>query len=716
MLIVGILIGLLLGLLSGGRITNLATIQLRWVGLLFAAVVVRFGTEIALNNDVAIVDTLRLPLLALGFGLLLAGLWVNRGYPGLSLAFVGILSNAAVIVVNGGYMPIWETSLEAAGLTADDITSALHVVVPGTASDFLLNLLILGDVIPIPFAQNVASLGDLFLTLGLAFFLFASVVRVPTALEEHEEATAVEGSTGRATSTRLARTPGATTIAPETGLAPALTDTAALERPIAFGTQTPGRLASPSLAPFPTRAVGRAPGSADQADSHATAHPSIAIPRPAPETVARVRRHPYVRLALNGSFSALWAGQLISMFGDRIHTLALMAVVLITTGSEWASALVFVAAALPNLLLSPVAGTLVDRWDHKEVLVVSDLLRAALVLLVPIAAVTNVYLVYPLVFLLTTISIFFRPARVAILPRIVREDELLSANSALWVGETMADIVGWPLAAVFVGSLGAAVPVAFWFDAATYVASAAMLSTIVVRRLDRPERRATRDDVDAVPDTAGASSPSDKPVRPGFFGEMQAGWAFLRRDPVLLANTIQATVAQVAVGALMALTAAYSLAVFGDDPLGWEAVWGLIETNQAIGSLVGGFIVGLIGNRYAKGRMIIGGYAVFGLLLFLFALTDNLALALGFSLGSGIANMVFLIPSQTLFQERTPAELMGRVVGFRFALVFGAMALAMAVGGILAEFIGVAAVFAIAGLTCLAAGLAGLFVPAVRDA
>jgi hypothetical protein len=335
---------------------------------------------------------------------------------------------------------------------------------------------------------------------------------------------------------------------------------------------------------------------------------------------------------------------------------------------------------------------------------------------VPIAAVTNVYLVYPLVFLMTTISIFFRPARVAILPRIVREDELLSANSALWVGETMADIVGWPLAAVFVSSLGTAVPVAFWFDAATYVASAAMLSTIVVRRLDRPERRAASADVEAVPGTADSGTPPDVLARPGFRGEMQAGWTFLRREPVLLANTIQATVAQVAVGVLMALTAAYSLAVFGDDPLGWEAVWGLIETNQAIGSLIGGFIVGLIGNRFAKGRMIIGGYAVFGLLLFLFAMTDNLALALGFSLGSGIANMVFLIPSQTLFQERTPSELMGRVVGFRFALVFGAMNLAMAVGGILAEFIGVASVFAIAGLTCLAAGLAGLFVPAVRDA
>ena len=78
--------------------------------------------------------------------------------------------------------------------------------------------------------------------------------------------------------------------------------------------------------------------------------------------------------------------------------------------------------------------------------------------------------------------------------------------------------------------------------------------------------------------------------------------------------------------------------------------------------------------------------------------------------------MVFVIPSQTLFQERTPPELMGRVVGFRFALVFGAMTLAMALGGILAEVVGVTTVLAAFGLVTMATGLAGLLVPAVRDA
>ncbi len=108
---------------------------------------------------------------------------------------------------------------------------------------------------------------------------------------------------------------------------------------------------------------------------------------------------------------------------------------LISTGSPLATGLVFVAATLPNLLLSPIAGTFVDRWDHKETLIVSDILRAAIVLLLPMVAIMNVLLVYPMVFAVTTISIFFRPARAAILPQIVEERDLLTANSALWVCE-----------------------------------------------------------------------------------------------------------------------------------------------------------------------------------------------------------------------------------------------------------------------------------------
>ena len=81
-----------------------------------------------------------------------------------------------------------------------------------------------------------------------------------------------------------------------------------------------------------------------------------------------------------------------------------------------------------------------------------------------------------------------------------------------------------------------------------------------------------------------------------------------------------------------------------------------------------------------------------------------------------MGNLVFVIPSQTLFQRRTPPAMMGRVLGLRFSLVFGSMTLAMGLGGVLGQLFGAPAVIGVFGLVTLVAGLAGLLVPAVRNA
>jgi DHA3 family macrolide efflux protein-like MFS transporter len=678
MLIGGILLGLVLGLLAGGKLRNLAEIQLRWAWLLVVAIVLRFGTEAALGAGIGMVEMLRLPLLAGAFAILLVALWVNRTYPGLSLALLGVLSNTIVILVNGGFMPIWAPALSAAGLTEADVTRSFHIVVDAPAPDFLGRLLILGDVIPVPlsFIRNVYSLGDLFLTLGLAFFLFASVVRVPSESEEQQDADLRRRLAADREGSRRS-----------SGLSLGLEQSAALQRPTVLGAARQ-RLAGPGASaaiPAGVPAPPRGP---------------ISIPGLSPEVLARLRRHPYVRLALNGSFGALWSGQLISLFGDRVHQVAIAAIVFVLTDSPIAVALVFVAATLPNLLFGPIAGTLVDRWDHREVLVVSDILRAAVVVIMPIAATVNLWLVYPLAFLLTSISIFFRPARVAILPRLVREDELLTANSALWIGETMADVIGFPLAGLFVALVADAVSIAFWFDGATYLASALLLSTLIPRPVE----------------TEAPTGATAEPAAEGFRGELVAGWRFLRNEPFLLANTLQAVVAQVTIGVLIGQTAVFAERVFGGEGFDWRTVYGFIEGSQGAGNLIGGFVIGLVGARFAKGRMIIAGYTVLGLLTTLMALSGNLPAVLAIAFGIGVANMVFIIPSQTLFQERTPGNLLGRVVSFRFSLVFGAMTLSIGLGGVLAEVVGVTPVIAAFGLVTAAAGIAGWFVPAIREA
>ncbi len=96
-----------------------------------------------------------------------------------------------------------------------------------------------------------------------------------------------------------------------------------------------------------------------------------------------------------------------------------------------------------------------DRWDQKQVLVVSDILRASLVLLLPVAILINVWLAYPHR-VPDHHGLDLLPARPHLDPAAHRPrgPDLLSANSAMWVGETLADVVNYPLAGLFVVFLG----------------------------------------------------------------------------------------------------------------------------------------------------------------------------------------------------------------------------------------------------------------------
>lgn len=720
MLIGALVAGLVLGLVAGGRLDNLANVRLRWVMALFVGLFLRYAVQLAIEAGNAPADALRLPLFTIAFALVLGGLWVNRDHPGIPLAFVGILLNAVAMMINGGHMPVWAPAIAASGLTPADAVTPFHVVIdPGPggiiSSDFLLRAIPLGDIVPIPVPglRNVASLGDFFLAGGLAFFLFASTVRRPG---DHERAAGL-----RRLLTGFGEGPAYVADVEATLESGASFEPLAAEVMGANLGEGALAYAGGGIA-LPAPGFGEAPG-------HAEA-PGYVGP---PAILDRVRNHPYVRLALDSSFSALWTGQLISLIGDRVHQVALAFLVLRATDSAMAVGAVFLVSTLPNLLLGPLVGPLVDRWDHREVMVVSDLLRAGLVILIPIAAVTNLALVYPLVFLVTTVSLFFRPAKSAIVPRMVGSDDLVAANSSIWLAETFADIGGFALAGLFVALLGSQLPLAFWADAATYLASAVLIATIVVapmrRALSASEAEAAeaaalaeaagRAEADGAGGAAGAERawPTADVAKPtGFVAELREGWHFLRHEPVLLANTIQATVAQLMLGTFLALTAVYADRLPDRAGFDGSAAYSFMEGSIGAGNLIGGFVIGLIGSRIALGRMVILGYAFTGLTVAALALTGNLWIAVGLTFGTGVGNLAFVIPTQTLFQRRTPQELMGRVLSLRFSLVFGSMTLAMGLGGILGQAFGAGPVLGVFGLITMLAGLAGLLVPALRNA
>jgi MFS family permease len=548
------------------------------------------------------------------------------------------------------------------GMSNADLSPTFHVLLPEDLGlDFLLAGGPIGDIIPldVPVLANVISIGDVLLAAGVGWFLFSAIARgAPDA-----DAGAVSLWNAKPRSERsLVRSGGRAGIdrplVAGSGMGPGLSDTAA--------SRTVDRLAgATALEP----AIGK-----------------------------RLRDHPYVRLARDARFSAFWLAGAISLFGDRLHQVALGVMVLGLTGSAMQTGLVFLAATLPNLFLGPIAGTFVDRWEQKHVMVISDVLRAGLVLALPFVAELELWLIYPMVFLVTTISLFFRPAKAAVLPRIVRREDLIPANGALWTGETMADIVGYPLAGVFVAFLGTNLALAFWVDSFTYVASAVLLAGLVI------------------PPAAREVGPRVSNAVAAFVDELREGWSFLRGEVSLFQNTVVSVVAQISIGATLALTVVYAERSLSGEIIPYPSSYAVLEAAIGVGNLLGGFFVGAIGARLRKGYLVVTGFGVMGLATIVLGLTSNELLAVGAAIIIGVFNLVYVIPSQTLFAERTPEGMMGRVVAIRSSIVMGALTGAMAVSSGLAEQIDAGLIIAATGVLTVIASVIAAWLPAVRDA
>jgi MFS family permease len=662
MFLSAILLALIVGALLGGGLPRLAELKLRWWWLLGLALAIRIGATLLRQTDAGAGVPVGIGFIVV-YVLILVWLGGNWRVPGLQIAAVGIGLNTLAVALNGGQMPIWSGAFTAAGFQPGDIANdAFHVLVPVTSlADFIASGGLFGDVIPIPLPviRDVVSIGDGLLALGIFSAIVYSMTRPNAPLRA---------------SFLLGAAPMRAAAAAEfrTGLA--------------YSGPMAGTMSGP--APFPSRPMPAA----------TAAGVPGAVPAGVPAAIPaepRVRpQSPYLKLARNRNFSLLWTGQLVSFMGDRVHQIAL-AFLVETRYGPLEVGLTFAATAVPNVLLGPLAGALVDRWDRRRTMIVSDLVRGGLVLLVPFVVDISVLLVYAIAFLVATVSLLFRPAKNALLPQIVKDDELVAANSATTVNETIADLIGYPIAGVVVAALSGILGAAFVLDSATYIVSAFLVLGMVVPRED-----------------LGAA-----PFRPrAIWAEMAEGWTFLRRQPELFSNTVVSSFAQIAIGTEIVCSLLYAAQVLDTSVIAHPQNYSLLMAAIGLGSVVGGVAIGAVAGKVPKGPMSIVGFISVGLLLIVIGFVTDPYVAIGLFFLSGVGNMIFLIPNITLFQERTPQRLMGRVVSTRQALVFGVMALSMGGAGWLSEIIGPAEVLMLGGAICAVAGLAGAFVPAMRNA
>jgi MFS family permease len=642
-----IVLALIAGALAGGGLPRLADLKLRSIWILGLALALRFGAGLLRQGDVGVALPLGTAFIA-GYVLIFVWLWSNWRVPGLQIAAVGIVLNTLAVALNSGQMPIWSAAFTAAGFTpAALVDDPFHfVMTAGSVADFVSRGGIFGDVIPIPIPviRDVVSIGDTLIAAGIFWAIVYSMTR-----------------------------PGAPTRAAYTlGLRPG--------DPFANASAFPGGQAQ-AVGSMPAMAAVALPA----AGGGATV---IAVPAEKPQS-------PYLALVRNRNFSLLWVGQLVSFFGDRVHQVAIGVLVLGTTKSPLDVGLVFAATAVPNVFLGPLAGALVDRWDRRTTMIACDVVRAGLVLLVPVVINVQIWLVYLVALAVATVGLLFRPAKNAIVPLIVDEDRLVTANSASSINETLADLLGYPVAAAIVAGLKGLIGAAFVLDSATYVVSGVLIWGMVV--------------------PAEKLSTEPFSIR-AILREMAEGWHFLTHQAELLANTVVSTVAQLAFGAEIVCSLVYAERVLDQSFLPFPENYGWLMASLGLGSVVGGVAIGWFAPNAPKGPMTIAGFIGLGAAMVAAGLTTSAQVAIVLFFAIGVANMLYLVPTITLFQERTPQRLFGRVVSSRQALTFGAMAVSMGAAGYLAGVIGAAAVLMLGGGLIAVAGIGGLLVPAMREA
>jgi MFS family permease len=383
----------------------------------------------------------------------------------------------------------------------------------------------------------------------------------------------------------------------------------------------------------------------------------------------------------------LWIGQFVSVIGDKINQIAMAMMVYAVTGSMFQMGIMLGVTLLPAALFGLIAGVYVDRWDRRFTMIGADLLRALLVVLIPFVARFGIGWVYLIAFAVSTISLFFLPAKRAIIPDLVPGSELMAANSLDNASEAVAELAGLAAGAALVALLGQVT--AFRVDAATFVFSAFMVALITLPR-----------GVAAVARVTGS-----------VWAEAAEGLNYIWRSDVLR-NLIGVYVFAAVFGAA-SIALCYALAL---KRYQWGAPGiALLDAAVTVGILVGALAVGRSGTGKA-GIKFLAGIAGFGLSLVALAFAPTIWVAVLFLIVGGIANMWYFIPATTLFQTRAVDSVRGRVMSAsttinRVAMVAGVIAV-----GALADSVSLTWLVAGVGVSAILVAFAGWLQVPLRDA
>jgi len=397
--------------------------------------------------------------------------------------------------------------------------------------------------------------------------------------------------------------------------------------------------------------------------------------------------HPYARILRSRRYRPLWLGQVVSNLGDTFHYIALVVLLFRLTGSGGALAGLALAQIAVTLAIGPVAGGIVDRFDRRLVMIVADLIRAALA--TALAFTAHAPLAIGLAALMAAAGVPFSPAARALLPSLVEEDALLAANTVGHSTEQATQVIAAAGAGGLLLAFGTTP--AFLFNAATFVFSVLMLLRLPKRlRGQEPEARG-----------------SDG----GFWAEARAGLRYARNDsfvgPLLLVQGL----ASFATGGTSALLVVLSSRHLHLQPSDFS--WLLLAIG--VGALLGPYVLPrLLG---PDARLLFWPYVWRGIGDVLIALVTPLPVALAILFAYGVGTSTGAVTYSTVLQRRIPDAVRGRVFATLDVVWATGEIASIGVAGYLADRIGIAAVYVGGGVILALAGVIGLVrvVPATTN-
>lgn len=375
-------------------------------------------------------------------------------------------------------------------------------------------------------------------------------------------------------------------------------------------------------------------------------------------------------LRSNRPFRQLWLGQVVSQMGDWFDTIALYTIILNLTGSGRNVGLLLVARFVPSFVFGPLSGVLADRFSRRSIMIVSDLVRAVVVLgFLFVRRADQLWIIYVLTVLQLGFSTFFEPAKTAAIPSLVSDRELVAANAISSVTWSVMLTLGAAIGGVITGWFGT--DVAFVLDALTFLLSAALIAG--VRLPKRPKRVKSKLTISKA---LGLT-------------ETIAGARYVMHRPRVLAMLLVKPAWGLGGGILTLL------AVFGEKvfPVGHSPATGIgvLFAARGIGTAVGPIVARRIAGE-GKDRMQVSigiAFLIGGLFYIVFGSTSSFVLAL---IALGMAHTggsILWVFSTVLLQRDVEDGFRGRVFAAELALLTLTMAVSNYLTGEMLDSFGV---------------------------